>query len=126
MIDSEEEYLSGDEWDEDFDNDEYKELISTLAGQYSGMERDIDCYPVYLGANSTACDSRSTRRMVYDKTPVPTQSGKPAERPAWYTSSPQPEPTATRAEKENSLPHQVPVDATRSAHFDPQSDDAIL
>jgi hypothetical protein len=126
MIDSAEEYLSKDEWDEEFDDDEYEELISTLAGQYSGMERDIDRYPVYLGVDRTACDSRSTRRTVYDKIPVPTRSGKSAERLAWYTSLREPEPTATRAEKENSLPHQVPVDATWSARFNPQNDDAIM
>jgi hypothetical protein len=82
MIDLVDEYSSKDEWGEDFDDDEYGKLISTVAGQYGGMERDIDRYPVYLGADRTTRDSRSTQRTVYDKTPVPTQSGKPAEHPA--------------------------------------------
>jgi hypothetical protein len=126
MIDpQEEEYYSDEEQGHD-DEDDYGMLIDTLTGHYDEMERERSRYPVYLGVDRSARDTRSSRRTAYERTPVPTRTGKPAERPSRYNNAREDEQPTPRQVKENSPAPQIPVDAVRSTRYNPLDDDAIM
>jgi hypothetical protein len=126
MIDPQEEgYYSEEEPDFDEEND-YGMLIDTLTGRYDELERERNRYPVYLGVDRSARDTRSSRRTAYERTPVPTRTGKPAERPSRYNNNREGESSSTRQTKENTPAPQEPVDAVRTSRFNPLDDDAIM